>query len=241
VLLPIPFLGVFLLLAAASFALRKKDWAIALATMAMALLLVLSTPFVPDLMVEHLEQSFPCLSTVSLRGASAPVHVLVLGAGHTSDTRLPANDQLSDAALGRLIEGIRIHRLVPGSILITSGYAGRQAEQQAEVMGRAAALLGVAPADLRTIPTPKDTSMEATEYRRAFGNKARLVLVTGAIHMPRAMALFRRAGLDPIADPLAIWSNNRPAATRGIGCLPRRTLGRPKLPCTSTGGCYGAH
>ena len=52
--------------------------------------------------------------------------ILILGGGHTNDSRLPANNQLSTNALGRLAEGIRIHRELPGSKIITSAYYALQ-------------------------------------------------------------------------------------------------------------------
>lgn len=40
---------------------------------------------------------------------------MVLGAGHVIDNAFPITSQLSRAALMRLVEGIRIYRMYPGS------------------------------------------------------------------------------------------------------------------------------
>lgn len=56
---------------------------------------------------------------------------------------LSANNQLSTTAVGRLTEGIRIHRMLPGSRLILSGYGGDSNVTQALVLYRTALLLGV--------------------------------------------------------------------------------------------------
>ena len=69
-----------------------------------------------------LERSYPPLTDLNSLSNDIDVHIMVLGSGHTSDPALPANNQLSHNALGRLAEGIRLHRLLPGSKLITSGW-----------------------------------------------------------------------------------------------------------------------
>jgi uncharacterized SAM-binding protein YcdF (DUF218 family) len=48
---------------------------------------------------------------------------------------------------------------------------------------------------------PKNTRMESLEYTSTFGTDKTLVVVTDAIHMPRAMFLFRLAAQSPIAAP----------------------------------------
>jgi uncharacterized SAM-binding protein YcdF (DUF218 family) len=48
---------------------------------------------------------------------------------------------------------------------------------------------------------PSNTQQEAEEYVKNFGTKKNLILVTSAIHMPRAILLFRKAGINPVASP----------------------------------------
>jgi uncharacterized SAM-binding protein YcdF (DUF218 family) len=129
------------------------------------------------------------------------VFILVLGGGHTDDTRLSSTNQLSPSALSRLIEGIRIQRLKPANILVLSGYRGKGDVAHAEVLRRAAVVLGIPPESLRIQPEPSNTYEEAKEFHRLFPDTRRMVLVTSAIHMPRAVYLFRKEGLDPVPAP----------------------------------------
>jgi uncharacterized SAM-binding protein YcdF (DUF218 family) len=162
---------------------------------------MVSTGYLPNLMTNHLENKYPVFSMAQLAGNVKPVHILVLGAGHTNDDRFPATDQLSEVALTRLAEGIRLHRMIPGSSLVTSGYGGREKIPQAEVMAEAAGLLGTDADSIYTLIYPKNTQAEASEYKRLFGDTARIILVTSAMHLPRAVQLFHNIGLDPIPAP----------------------------------------
>jgi len=169
--------------------------------MALLWLLLVSTPFIPNLLVENLESRYEVFSENALMDTGKHVYILVLGCGHTNDERLPANNQLSVAALGRLAEGIRLQRQIPGSMIITSGSRGKEKKPQSTVLAEAAVLLGVEPNQLMQQTLPENTRQEAAEYKRIFGDSAQLILVTNAVHMPRAMYSFRQAGLDPIPAP----------------------------------------
>jgi uncharacterized SAM-binding protein YcdF (DUF218 family) len=171
--------------------------------------MVISTPFVPNLLVRNLENRYTVFSPEYLQNKKRPVNILVLGGGHTDDERLPANSQLAESSLARLAEGIRGHRLLPKSTLITSGYGGKSNDtSNAIVPDNAAMLLGVDSADIKWQETPENTWQEALTYKQMFGDSASLVLVTSAIHIPRAMFLFRKAGLKPIAAPADFMVKN---------------------------------
>jgi uncharacterized SAM-binding protein YcdF (DUF218 family) len=136
---------------------------------------------------------------------SLATHVLVLGGGHTIAPDLPANDQLSARALARLVEGVRIHRQLPNSYLVCSGFSSTQRTPQAVVQAQTALLLGVPAADTLLLTDPKNTEAEARAYANRFGREKQLILVTSAVHMPRALYWFRYYGLAPIPAPTDHW------------------------------------
>lgn len=153
---------------------------------------------IPNTLIEPLENRY-----VPFQSANAGDDikwVVVLGGGHTVDPRLPANSQLGEATLSRLIEGIRIHRLLPGSKLILSGGAPFGTVSNAEVMGDTALALGIDPGDIVLESISKDTRDEAVLVQGII-REDRFVLVTSAAHMPRSMALFRKLGMEPAAGP----------------------------------------
>lgn len=162
------------------------------------LLLVSTTPL-PEMLVLAKERQYAVFRPTP--NDSTATHVLVLGGGHTPAPDLPATDQLSDRSLARLVEGIRIYRQLPNARLVTSGFSSTGGVAVAEVQAQAAILLGVPPSDTLLLTQPYNTAAEARAYAARFGTRQRLVLVTSAVHLPRAMQWFRTYGLSPIAAP----------------------------------------
>lgn len=179
---------------------KKKSSRILIGAALIWLALVCFEPL-PNLLCRLLERSYPPLTDVTRLSNDTAIHIMVLGSSHTSDPSLPANSQLARNALGRLAEGIRLHRLLPGSKLITSGWEGADTVPNALVLKRAAELLGISTEDIFTLMTPVNTEDEALCYKSAFGKSHKLIVITDAIHMPRAILWFRKAGLNPIAAP----------------------------------------
>jgi len=161
----------------------------------------ITTPFLPKFMIKSLENKYSQISDSSINNLSHSCDIIVLGGGHTDDKNLSPNNQLSLNALSRLVEGIRIHKKIPGSRLILSGYRGRSELPQALVLFRTALTLGIDSTSMAMQSMPSNTRMEAAEYVKIFGTNKTLILVTSAVHMPRAIMLFRNAGTDPIAAP----------------------------------------
>lgn len=196
-LMPVPLI-LFLLLWALLFLLRSKTrWIGYLLFLATAtLLFAASYPPLSSRLTGPLEQQF-----ASYRQSGGPVdYVSVLGSAQVSAPGLPITSELTPPAIVRLAEGIRIYRLNPGSKLIFTGYHGRQPDSFAEKIKQLALGLGVPERDILAFTGPRDTAEEAALITAEFSG-SRLVLVTSAAHMPRAMYLFRKAGLEPIPAP----------------------------------------
>lgn len=164
-------------------------------------LVMVTTGPVPNLLVASLEDQYVPLADIRAQSLDSGTYIIVLGAGHTSNPQLPIAQQLSEPTMIRLLEGIRVHQLVPGSTLVTSGPIGKQIVSQAAVVRQAALLLGVAPENIDTLSQTSNTRDEALHFRKKFGDSRQVVVVTDAVHIPRAMRWFQKMGLVPIAAP----------------------------------------
>ena len=67
-------------------------------------------------------------------------------------------------------------------------------------MSEVAESLGVSSASILRLSEPRDTDEESRQIAPIVGHR-QFILVTSAAHMPRAMRLFRRRGLEPLAAP----------------------------------------
>lgn len=165
------------------------------------LLLIGVTPL-STWMASRLEYKYSVLIDPGLPEKSErPVHIMVLGGGMTIDPALTSADQLSPDALSRIVEGVRLKNLSPGSTLVTSGFAMQGIRSQAEILASTAVDLGVHSTDTLWLPDPTTTREEAAAYRARFGDSTQIILVTSAIHLPRAMGWFQHQGLNPIPAP----------------------------------------
>ena len=177
---------------------HRKQWEGFAAGAAFWLFVIWISP-VPKWLIGSLESSYPPFdSKVSNVDNS---DIMILGSGYTLDTRLPATGQLSGTALGRLVEGVRIYKLYHSLRFITSGHPNTPKKSQAEVAALAALELGVSPKDTLLLGKTLNTADEAVWYKRRFGTDRNLILVTDALHMPRAMMWFQSHGINVKAAP----------------------------------------
>lgn len=202
-LLPLPlclgisFTGLFLL-----YFTRRQRLGKALISIGLVTLTLLSYGFISDRLLRPLENRYkPYVTESAADRPKYPVRfVVVLGGGHTSDPKLPMTSQIDDSSLVRLAEGIRIYRKQPGSKLVLSGGRVFDPVSNAEVMAGIARELGVDREDIIVESRPQDTHDEACIMKSIVGS-APFVLVTSASHMPRAMFLFKKLGMNPIPAP----------------------------------------
>lgn len=170
------------------------------------LLLLLSNKAVSAWLVRPLESAYPAIPALATGAPLSPQlaecrFVAVLGGGHGDTAGLSAVNKLSSSARGRLMEALRVLRALPADTkLIVSGGGESGKPPHAVVLAEAAVSLGVEPARIIRLDTPRDTEDEAQELRRIVGESP-FALVTSAWHMPRAAALMRHAGLHPLPCP----------------------------------------
>ena len=97
-------------------------------------------------------------------------------------------------------EVLRLYHEIENVKIITSGYPGVYDIPEAVRTANIFMNLGIPKEDIIIHDKPKDTKEEAIETKKLLGDKP-FILVTSAYHMPRAMALFQKEGLNPIAAP----------------------------------------
>lgn len=163
-----------------------------------------------DELIHQYERSFPNWET---HQTPAP-YIVVLGAGGTPDPALTKLQQLSGSPLFRVMQGISIAKALPEATLVFSS-AGRPGyPSQASMYAAFAKEWGIAETRLDTIPTPTITREEAEHFKARFPEATTVILVSSALHQPRAKRLFERQGLRVIPAPSDYTIRRHPAGNR---------------------------
>ncbi|MDX9795819.1 MAG: ElyC/SanA/YdcF family protein [Arcobacteraceae bacterium] len=100
----------------------------------------------------------------------------------------------------RAYEVLRLYQQINNLKIITSGYEGAKQISEAQETKEKLIQLGVHEEDIIVQATPKDTVEEAIEVKNIIQSKP-VLLVTSALHMPRAMLIFKNEGVNVIAAP----------------------------------------
>jgi len=213
-------------------------------TVATVLLILFCNKVVSGLLVRPLETMYPPIPELSAdqplpSALAACRYVVVLGSGHADVPDQAATTKLSEAGLARIVEGVRLARLLPAADLIVSGPAVHGNSTHASVLARAAADLGIDPARIQQIDTARDTEDESRAVRALVGD-APVALVTSAAHMPRAAALFQRAGVRALPCPANFVAN--PDRTSAGTVSTGTPIPWPEAPgpCMSGWGSFGS-
>ena len=176
-------------------------------TFGVIVLAILSYGSFSDFLLTPLERQYPPLMIESADGGLSSSDsipsvkwIVLLGGGHTANPGIPVTSQISNESLTRLVECVRIHRLIAGSKIILSGGAVYDSSPEARTFAKVAAILNVNTRDIVLDDVSRDTEEQAENIRSIVG-RDRFILVTSAYHMPRSMAIFNKAGLKPIPAP----------------------------------------
>jgi uncharacterized SAM-binding protein YcdF (DUF218 family) len=152
---------------------------------------------VADALLRPLEQRYqPLAAGPAVRDAA---FIVVLGSGYNPHHGVPITAAISDEGLVRIVEGVRLAR-VYHLRLVVSGGAAQGYPASALGYAELARDLGMDPQELTVSAVGIDTHTEAVAITRLAGSRP-FILVTSASHMPRAVALLRRAGAAPLPAP----------------------------------------
>lgn len=205
--------GLIVLLVAMAIALhlvfRQQRAARYAALAAVLVYAVFGSGGVANILMERLEHEYPPAQEAG--DANRPVLMVVLAGYALSDPRTPITGQVNSAAGFRVMEAARIHARKPDIRVIVSGY-----DEVPAIMGGLLAGLGVAHKQISVDQLSANTYESAVNLRAQLDGK-RFYLVTSAGHMPRALRVFRKQGLQPLPAPTDYLSSG---TLRAISYLP---------------------
>jgi uncharacterized SAM-binding protein YcdF (DUF218 family) len=185
---------------------RRRRWAFGLAAFGTALLVLQSLPPVAGALMASLEErAGPVLQDTA--GAQA---IVVLSSGLELEQPEYGGDTAGERTLLRLRYGALLAKRHNLPLLVTGGHPKNATRTEAAVM--AGILEREFAVEVRwqegeSRNTAENASKSAAILRDA--GVHRIVLVTQAFHMPRAVRLFRAAGLEVVPAPTQFKSAGR--------------------------------
>ena len=172
--------------------------------------LLLASPFLANLLTAALETRSPLVHDCAMTGQSAPV--VVLAGGISGDKpEQPAYSILKERSYRRLVSGVHLAAQQPDTLLILSG-GGWETLKEADLMADLAIALGFPPQRIIRESLSSTTRGNAVQVAAILrqNNLTRIWLVTSAMHMPRAAAVFAHEGIQVCPYPVDVrWVSPR--------------------------------
>ncbi len=193
--------NIVLLIAAWLLRKRRPRAATALFIFSIATLYAFSTPLLANLFVGHLENSYPDLS---VQGAPQAQAIVVLGGGIRAAAGRHAEPEMSN---DRLRMAMALYDAGKAPLIVFSGgnigFLGGGRESEAVSAGRLMESLRIPASAILEEGASRNTRDNAVFTWKMLNPRGirQILLVTSAMHMPRAAGLFRHAGFDVIAAP----------------------------------------
>lgn len=173
---------------------RERRRALGLLLSFYAVLVLYCTPAVAFVLVRFLESWHPALE----RCPDNTKAIVVLAGRIYSPGVVGSEASPGEPTLSRCIHAARLYRQVaPCSVIVSGGpFSASASPTSATVMRDFLIELGVRPVDLRTEATSRTTHENAANVAKLLDPGAgKVVLVTDALHLPRAALCFEHEGL----------------------------------------------
>jgi uncharacterized SAM-binding protein YcdF (DUF218 family) len=178
---------------------------------ALALLWIVSTPLVSEGLWRWLERPYQRQTAARVlpqsRVAAAPAAVVVLGGRRHAAPGPARMSEWIDA--DRFFGGLEAYQQLRRQgqrprLIFTGGWWPTQPNlpPEGEVLRQRALELGIPASDLATTGRVRNTAEEARAVAAQFAAGSTVVLVSSAFHLPRAVRLFERQGLQVIPYPV---------------------------------------
>ncbi|GCD79852.1 YdcF family protein [Schleiferia thermophila] len=149
------------------------------------------------LLMKPLESQYDPIAELAEEDRNA--YVVVLGGGCSASGHSDA-ERLSESALRRVLEGVRIGQMYPNTELVFSGTSWRGTCDVGE-LGAIFAKKLFPSERIKIQYDSRDTKQEAEVFKLQFGKSRPVVIVTSASHMPRAVKNFKNQGIEVIPAP----------------------------------------
>ncbi|WP_149196452.1 YdcF family protein [Luteimonas suaedae] len=175
--------------------LHQRKLAAAIMVFAIAWSLTWSLPLASDWLRSHLASRFPVVDAAALPQADA---IVVLAGGKLGWLNRPAI-QADELEHSRLAAGVRAWQADRAPVIILTGSPG-----ETHAMTLAVTKLGV-PSSAFLLENQSRNTQDSAMFTAELANRhgiRKILLVTSAVHMPRAMLLFRQACMDAVAVPV---------------------------------------
>lgn len=176
-----------------------------------ALLVIFSIPLVASQLIRYYE-TIPALDTAQLANTQAQAIVLLGGGRYTNAPEYQA-DTVNRHALERARYTAWLYQKTGLPVLVTGGSVyGGEARSEAELLKQV--LEGSFLSVVRWVEDESRTTYENAQFSRAMlaeGKVQHILLVTHALHMPRAVEAFEQAGFTVTPAPLGFHTpSSRP-------------------------------
>lgn len=201
-------LGALVLLASPQPSPGRLRWKHALALAAFLILFILGAPLVADRLVGLLEEQVPPFDLTTSNRFDA---IVVLGGGVASKGTLRPTNELSPSSMQRTICGADLYaKGFAPRIIFAGGDASVFGEgtQEGVEMQRLALRLGI-PEEATVVEGRSRTTYENAVAAKQILGASSVLMVTSAYHIPRALGLFRKQGLDATPYPCTYIARDR--------------------------------
>jgi len=196
---------------------QRRRAAIGLQIVGLALLIAPATGFVAQTLMAPLELAYPARVVDLYEPADA---IVVLG-GTQAPLRAPRLEA-EETHGARLQMAVRLYRAAKAKKIVVSGgpylVEGERYRTEAEDMRDVLVGLGVPLSAIQMETNSRNTFENAAFTAKLLKERgeSKVLLVTSALHMPRAMALFRKQGVEATPAPCSFLSGARHGPLSGL-------------------------